>query len=98
MHTRRKALVIALAALILISATASVAFAANFTDTKGHWSEEYVDKANNNGLVNGVGGGKYIPDASVSAAEWVTMVINLFYEAERDVNRDKYEQEIANIG
>jgi len=85
-------------AVIMILAMASTTFAANFSDTKGHWSEGYVDKANSNGLVNGVGDGKFNPDATVSAAEWATMAVNLFYAEERDINHSLYQQQTAVYG
>jgi Uncharacterized protein with SCP/PR1 domains len=81
-----KVLSATLAALMLI-AMLSVAGAANFADTAGHWSESYVDKASDNGLVNGVGGGNFNPNATVSTAEWVTMLVNLFYTEERNANQ-----------
>ena len=89
MKKKRKAYSIALAVLLIVGMS-NTALAANFTDTVGHWSESYVDKANNNGLVNGVGGGKFNPDATVSTAEWATMVVNLFYVEERNANQELY--------
>ena len=85
-------------AIIMIAVMASTTLAANFSDTRGHWSESYVDKASNNGLVNGVGAGKFNPDATVSAAEWATMAVNLFYAEKRDANRSLYEQQTATNG
>ena len=93
----KKVVSVALAIVMLIGMM-NLALAANFSDTKGHWSESYVDKANNNGLVNGVGDGRFNPDATVSAAEWATMVVNLFYAEERDANRNLHEQRSATHG
>ena len=97
MRKYKKALSAVLVAFIIIG-MAGTALAANFSDTKGHWSETYVDKANNNGLVNGVGNGRFNPDATVSAAEWATMVVNLFYPAERDANSQLHKQGAAAYG
>ena len=86
MKKRMKAISAVLAALMLMG-TLSIAGAVNFADTKGHWSESYVDKANDNDLVNGVGGGNFNPNATVSTAEWATMLVNLFYTEERNANQ-----------
>ena len=88
----------AVLAIITIIGMAGTVLAANFSDTKGHWAEAYVDKANNNGLVKGVGNGRFNPDATVSAAEWATMVVNLFYPAERDVNSQLHKAGTATYG
>lgn len=50
---------------------------AAFSDTAGHWANEYIKKAADNGLINGVGNGKFEPDRTVSNAEWATMICNL---------------------
>lgn len=69
-----------LALCIIVSITVP-AFAATFTDVPStHWTYEYVEKAVANGLVSGVGNGKYEPERNVSNAEWATMIVNLLYE------------------
>ena len=97
MKKYKKVVSITLATVMFIGMM-NLALAANFSDTKGHWSESYVDKANNNGLVNGVGDGRFNPDATVSAAEWATMVVNLFYAGERDASRSLHEQRAVTNG
>ncbi len=45
-----------------------------FTDTAGHWAEEYIDRAAQLGLVNGIGGGLYDPDGGMTRAHFVTIL------------------------
>lgn len=47
-----------------------------FTDISGHWAEEYVTAAYNDGLVEGDGTGKFNPDASVTRAEFLKMAMD----------------------
>ncbi len=47
-----------------------------FTDARSHWSKSFVELAAAKGLVNGVGGGKYAPDKSVTRAEFAAMLVN----------------------
>lgn len=54
-----------------------------FSDTAGHWANEYISRAFENGLVNGVGNNKFEPDSTVSNAAWSQMILNL-YEPERN--------------
>ena len=66
--------------LCLITGAIPQAYAASFSDVPDtHWSYSFVEKAAENGLVQGIGGGLYGVERTVSNAEWVTMVCNLFY-------------------
>ncbi|KOY14280.1 S-layer homology domain-containing protein, partial [Paenibacillus xylanivorans] len=47
----------------------------SFTDVKKDWSQPYVELAAAKGLVNGVGGGKYAPERSVTRAEFTAMLV-----------------------
>jgi len=40
---------------------------AGFTDIAGHWAEAEIKEAASRGLVNGIGGGKFDPDAPLAA-------------------------------
>ena len=48
--------------------------AAAFSDLKGHWAAGYVQAAYRQGLVSGVGGGRYAPDAPVTRQEIAVML------------------------
>ena len=47
-----------------------------FTDISGHWAEEYVTAAQNVGLVDGDGTGKFNPDGKVTRAEFLKMAMD----------------------
>ena len=48
-----------------------------FTDLEGHWAKAYINAASKAGLVNGVGDGKFAPDANVTYAEVITVLIRM---------------------
>ncbi|WP_276355688.1 S-layer homology domain-containing protein [Cohnella caldifontis] len=50
--------------------------AVSFADIQKHWGKAYVELAAAKTLVNGVGGGKYDPDKTVSRAEFASMLVN----------------------
>lgn len=45
-----------------------------FTDCSGHWAESYIAKAVKAGLVNGMGNNLYQPDATMTRAQFVTIL------------------------
>lgn len=45
-----------------------------FTDCAGHWAQAYIDEAAAQGLVNGLGGGLYGPDQTMTRAHFVTIL------------------------
>lgn len=47
----------------------------SFTDTKNHWASDYIEKLYANGLVNGRDGGKFEPDAPITRAEWLSLLV-----------------------
>lgn len=47
-----------------------------FTDTEGHWGEEYITALADKGLVDGVGEGKFNPDGTVTRAEFLKMAMD----------------------
>jgi len=47
----------------------------SFTDMQNHWGQSFVRLAAAKGLVEGVGGGKYQPNQSVTRAEFTAMVV-----------------------
>lgn len=48
-----------------------------FTDVKGHWGQKVIEQAASRKLVTGYGDGLYKPNASVTRAEFVTMISNV---------------------
>lgn len=47
---------------------------ADFPDVKGHWAEEFVIKAANEGLFVGDADGNFNPDANVTRAQFITVL------------------------
>ncbi|MBW7476701.1 cadherin-like beta sandwich domain-containing protein [Paenibacillus oenotherae] len=47
----------------------------SFNDTVKHWGRPFVELAAAKGLVEGVGGGKYAPNQSVTRAEFTAMLV-----------------------
>ena len=47
-----------------------------FTDVAAsHWASGYINVANGNGIINGVGGGKFAPDATLTYPQAVKMIV-----------------------
>ncbi|WP_168120001.1 Ig-like domain-containing protein [Paenibacillus sp. HB172176] len=59
-----------------------------YTDTAGHWAEEAVRKASGCGVVNGYEDGSFHPDAVITRAQFVVMLIQALEEAEGDSGDD----------
>lgn len=68
----KKTLISILAATMLITNTA---FAADFTDTKGHWAEEAINTLAEKGIVNGVVDTEFNPDGEVTRAQYLKMIM-----------------------
>ena len=49
----------------------------NFNDMTNHWADRYVKSMAAKHVVNGVGNGKYNPEASVTRAEFVKMLVGV---------------------
>lgn len=57
-----------------------MAMATSFTDVPAsHWAYGSIEKAASNNWVSGTGNGKYEPDGAVTGAQWLTMVVRVFY-------------------
>lgn len=83
---------LALATVMMVSIIAGV-FAANtgptFSDVPtNHWAYSYVERAADNGWVNGVGNGKFGPDQQISYAELFTMLVRVYLPEEADSYQD----------
>jgi len=59
-----------LAALFVPAAS----YGATFSDIKGHWAESYINEAVQEGVVQGYPDGTFLPDKSVTRAEFAAMV------------------------
>lgn len=54
------------------------AFAGGFSDVRGHWAAEEIEKALSRGYVKGFPDGTFHPDRGITRAEFVTMVNGAF--------------------
>ena len=48
-----------------------------FYDTEGHWAEVYINRAAEEGWINGYSDGTFKPDQAITRAEAVTLVNNV---------------------
>lgn len=64
--------------LVTISVLSFVVFANEFTDTNNHWAEASIERWADEGVVNGYKDNSFKPDAFLSRAEFVTMIVNMF--------------------
>lgn len=52
------------------------ALSLDFADTKTHWAREYIGRLAAKGIVKGMGDGLFMPDNSLTRAEFLTMLAN----------------------
>jgi len=57
------------------STYAVVANPAVFSDTAGHWAEAAITRIGSRLIVNGTGGGLFLPDRDVTRAEFAAMIV-----------------------
>lgn len=74
----------AAAAALLCGCLLNVSVSAvTFTDVPGtFWGHTFIERANKEGLVSGMGDGTFGVNKTLSTAEFITMVCNLFYKDE----------------
>jgi S-layer homology domain len=78
MRSSRLKLLTAFSALSLLSQTA--AWSARFVDTSGTWSEKYVVRLSDKGIIPAAGDGRFNPDQPVTRAQladWMVKVLGL---------------------
>lgn len=62
-------------AVLAITMTVTMAHAAYFTDTRGHWAEETINSLADKGVVNGVSADTFMPDGIVTRAQYLKMIM-----------------------
>lgn len=50
-----------------------------FDDTKNHWAKDYIGSLASKGIVNGMGNNKYLPDSTLTRAQFLTMLAKTDY-------------------
>jgi hypothetical protein len=74
---KRKAISFALVAILALAASAfaaNAAFAAGPNDISGHWAEGQILAGINYGYVNGYPDGTFLPEGTITRAEFVTII------------------------
>ena len=66
----------ALIAALLLPAAAADSTDGSFSDIQGHWAQEQIEAAVRSGWVNGYPDGTFRPDATVTRAEFVKMLLD----------------------
>ncbi|MFC3750531.1 S-layer homology domain-containing protein [Paenibacillus sp. GCM10012306] len=67
-----------------------------WSDTKGHWAKEAIDRWSARGIVNGTAADKFEPERAVTRSEWVALLNRIFQlqsgekTAFKDVPEDKW--------
>ena len=51
----------------------------SFADTTGHWAAEYIGKLAARGIVNGMGNNLYMPESSLTRAQFLAMLAKTIY-------------------
>lgn len=64
--------------------------AVEFTDTNGHWAEKYIQRAAQNGWINGFEDKTFRPDENILYEQAVTIIVKAFQGAEESY---KYPQD-----
>ena len=62
------------------------------------WAHKYVETAADHGWVAGVGGGKYEPNTKVTSAQYITMLMSMFYSEDVASAKVKCIEETAQSG
>lgn len=55
----------------------AAAEAGSFADTGGHWADQYIADLSKKGIINGMGGNMFMPEASLTRAQFVTLLAKL---------------------
>lgn len=66
---------IALAIIVSSMAFMSTAYAADFTDIRGHWAESTINELADKGVINGVSPTSFNPEGAVTRAEFLKMAM-----------------------
>lgn len=82
MKKRLLSLVLALALCLGLTVPAMAAGDTFIDVTAGHWAHDDIEAMAAQKVVNGVGGGKFDPDAKVACADFSTMVARLLFPVE----------------
>ncbi len=84
---KAKKLISILLCILLVSALTVPAFAADFSDTEGHWAEHQIDLVARAGIVGGYTDGSFKPDEYITREQFAKVVANFMgYTEKGDVS------------
>lgn len=84
---KAKKLISLLLCLILMLALSVPAFAADFSDTKGHWAEDEISRVADEGIVGGYPDGSFRPENNITREQFAKVVANFMgYTKKGDVS------------
>ena len=84
---KAKKLISILLCILLVSALTAPAFAADFTDTEGHWAEHQIDLVAEAGIVGGYADGSFRPNNNITREQFAKVVANFMgYTEKGDVS------------
>lgn len=84
---KAKKLISILLCILLVSALTVPAFAADFTDTEGHWAEHQIDLVAEAGIVGGYADGSFRPNNNITREQFAKVVANFMgYTEKGDVS------------
>ena len=79
---KAKKLISILLCILLVSALTVPAFAADFTDTEGHWAEHQIDLVAEAGIVGGYADGSFRPKDNLTRAQMMVIISRLLVDAD----------------
>ena len=94
----KSALSLALCTAIILPTLAVQSSPTFFDVPSTFWAHKYVETAADHGWVAGVGGGKYEPNTKVTSAQYITMLMSMFYAEDVESAKVKYIEETAQSG
>ncbi|WP_182914147.1 glycerophosphodiester phosphodiesterase family protein [Paenibacillus sp. 1011MAR3C5] len=63
------------------------AYDKSFADTNGHWAQQDIELAANKGLINGVSSDQFLPERSITRAEFASMLVRALGLADGTADR-----------
>lgn len=67
----------------------------NFSDIESHWSKEYVEKMSGYGFIKGYDDGSFLPENTISKAEYTTLIVRLLGLNKDQVNPNNNFRDVA---
>ncbi|WP_458408032.1 S-layer homology domain-containing protein [Anaerotignum sp.] len=80
-----------LASVMTVSMVLPVQAADTFRDVpKGHWAYNAIEEMADQGIISGMGNGKFAPDGYVTTAQFVSMLMRMFFGEEMAMDDTEY--------